>query len=83
LSDLGTVGSDPCSVAQGINDNGQVVGDSSPSDCITFDTSRGFLWELGSTADLNTLIPSNSALYIIYAYIIYAPTPPIIAARSQ
>jgi probable HAF family extracellular repeat protein len=70
LIDLGTVGSDPCSFAQGINDEDQVVGDSSPSDCVNYDTSRGFLWENGSIADLNTLIPPNSPLYVIYAYTI-------------
>jgi probable HAF family extracellular repeat protein len=70
LIDLGTVGSDPCSFAQGINDEDQVVGNSSPSDCVNFNTSRGFLWENGSIADLNTLIPSTSPLYVIYAYTI-------------
>lgn len=70
LTDLGTVGGDPCSFAQGINDRSQVVGDSSPSDCVNYDTSRGFLWENGSIVDLNTLIPSNSPLYVIYAYTI-------------
>ena len=70
LTDLGTVGGDPCAFAQGINDRGQVVGDSSPSDCVHFDTSRGFLWERGSIVDLNTVIPTNSPLYIIYAYTI-------------
>jgi probable HAF family extracellular repeat protein len=70
LTNLGTVGSDPCSFAQGINDEGQVVGNSSPSDCVHFDTSRGFLWEHGSIADLNILVPPNSPLYIVYAYTI-------------
>jgi probable HAF family extracellular repeat protein len=70
LTDLGTVGSDPCSFAQGINDSGQVVGNSSPSDCVNFDTSRGFIWENGSIADLNALVPASSPLYIIYAYTI-------------
>src|SRR4029077_12040105 len=70
MTDLGTVGGDPCSFAQGINDKGQAVGDSSPSDCVSFDTSRGFLWENGSIADLNTLVPSNSPLYFVYAYAI-------------
>lgn len=72
ITDLGTVGSDPCSFAQGVNDEAQVVGDSTPStsNCQNFDTSRGFLWEHGSIADLNTLIPSNSPLYVIYAYTI-------------
>jgi len=68
--DLGTVGSDPCSFAQGVNDEDQVVGNSSPTDCVSYDTSRGFLWEHGSMADLNNLIPPNSPLYIIYAYTI-------------
>jgi probable HAF family extracellular repeat protein len=70
MIDLGTVGSDPCSFAQGVNNESQVVGDSSPSDCVNFNTSRGFLWEHGSIVDLNTLIPPNSPLYIIYAYTI-------------
>jgi probable HAF family extracellular repeat protein len=70
LIDLGTVGNDPCSFAQGINDDEQVVGNSSPSDCVNYDTSRGFLWEHGSIADLNTLIPANSPLNIVYAYTI-------------
>lgn len=70
LTDLGTVGSDPCSFAQGVNDSGQIVGDSSPSDCVSFNTSRGFIWESGSIADLNALVPASSPLYIIYAYTI-------------
>ena len=70
MTDLGQVGSDPCAFAQGVNDNNQVVGDSTPNDCQNYNTSRGFLWENGSIADLNTLIPPNSPLYIIYAYTI-------------
>jgi probable HAF family extracellular repeat protein len=70
MIDLGTVGSDPCSTAIGVNDGEQVVGDSSPSDCANFNTSRGFLWENGSITDLNTLIPPTSPLYVIYAYTI-------------
>ncbi len=70
LTDLGTVGSDPCSFAQGINDVGQVVGNSTPSDCVHYDTSRGFIWENGLIADLNALVPASSPLYIIYAYTI-------------
>jgi hypothetical protein len=37
---------------------------------VNFNASRGFLWENGSIADLNTLIPSTSPLYVIYAYTI-------------
>jgi probable HAF family extracellular repeat protein len=70
MTDLGTVDGDPCSFAQGINDRGQAVGDSTPSDCVQFNTSRAFLWENGSIADLNTLVPPNSPLYLIYAYTI-------------
>ena len=70
LTDLGTVGADPCAFAKGINDQEQVVGNSTPSDCMNYDTSRGFLWEHGSIVDLNTMIPPNSPLYIVYAYTI-------------
>jgi probable HAF family extracellular repeat protein len=70
MTDLGTVGSDPCSFAQGVNDEGQVVGDSTPSDCQNFNTSRAFLWEHGSIVDLNTLVPPKSPLYLLYAYTI-------------
>jgi probable HAF family extracellular repeat protein len=70
ITDLGTVGSDPCSFAQGVNDLRQVVGDSSPSDCVNFDTSRAFLWEHGSIVDLNILVPPNSPLYLLYSYTI-------------
>jgi probable HAF family extracellular repeat protein len=70
MTDLGTVGTDPCSIAFGLNDKGQVVGNSSPSDCVSFNTSRAFLWENGSMADLNTLIPPNSPLYLFYPYTI-------------
>jgi len=70
LTDLGTIGSDLCAFAQGINGQGQVVGDSLPTDCSGDGASRAFLWENGSIADLNTLIPPNSSLYLIYAYTI-------------
>ncbi len=70
FTDLGTVGDDPCSIAWAINDATQVVGISSPSDCINFDISRPFLWEKGSIADLNSLIPPNSPLMLYYAYAI-------------
>jgi probable HAF family extracellular repeat protein len=70
ITDLGTVGSDPCSFAQGVNDEGQVVGDSTPTDCQNFNTSRAFLWEHGSIVDLNTLIPPKSSLYLLYAFTI-------------
>jgi probable HAF family extracellular repeat protein len=67
MTDLGTVGDDPCAFAWAINDKTQIVGISSPA-CGHFDISRPFLWENGSLVDLNTLIPPNSPLHLQYAY---------------
>ena len=53
MTDLGTVGTDPCSRASAINSNGQIVGGS--SDCTTF--LHAYLWENGGPMiDLNTLV---------------------------
>jgi probable HAF family extracellular repeat protein len=68
VTDLGTVSNDPCGVATGLNNQTQVVGFSAPSDCVHFDGARPFLWEHGSLVDLNTLIPPNSGLQLVYAY---------------
>lgn len=70
MTDLGTVDNDSCAFGWGINDKTQIVGISSPADCGNFDISRAFLWESGSIVDLNTLIPPNSPLYLLYAYTI-------------
>jgi probable HAF family extracellular repeat protein len=64
ITDLGVLGDDQCSYAAGINLHGQIVGSSIPvcdSDPSTF---RAFLWEDGSLFDLNSLVPSNSPLYL-------------------
>lgn len=58
IRDLGTLPGDNVSEATGINNKGQIVGVSYPS-------SHAFLWQDGVMTDLNTLIPSNSALYLI------------------
>jgi probable HAF family extracellular repeat protein len=68
LIDLGSVDNDPCAFAQALNDNDQVVGES--TDCQNF--VRGFLWENGSMVDLNTLIPPTSPLHVTYAFAINA-----------
>jgi uncharacterized membrane protein len=70
VTDLGTLGTDPCSVATWVNDKTQVVGWSAPTDCVTFDNARPFLWEHGSLVDLNNLIPPNSPLQLVYVYTI-------------
>ena len=68
ITDLGTVGNDPCSSAKAINNRGQVVGDSiSLVNCTTTgDASRAFLWEDGAIFDLNALISPGSPLYLVH-----------------
>jgi probable HAF family extracellular repeat protein len=66
MTDLGTLGNDPCSYATGINAVGQVVGNS--TDCKS--NFRAFLWEDGSILDLNALIPPGSALHLGNLYTI-------------
>jgi probable HAF family extracellular repeat protein len=67
MTDLGTLGTDQCSYATGINNRGQVVG-GSISDCS--DGFRAFLWEQGTIFDLNALIPPGSSLYLTQTYTI-------------
>jgi len=69
MTDLGTLGTDPCSYSTSINADEQVVGGSLP-DCNNSDSTRAVLWEDGSMFDLNTLIPPVSALYLRYTYTI-------------
>jgi probable HAF family extracellular repeat protein len=59
MSDLGTLSGDVDSQAFGINDKGQIVGQScSASSC------RGFIWQNGVMTDLNELIPPDRSLYV-------------------
>jgi probable HAF family extracellular repeat protein len=63
LKGLGTLEGDLASFALGLNDQGQVVGQSIGSG---FSTFRAFLWENGTMTDLNTLVVSNPAkLYLL------------------
>jgi len=63
ITDLGTI--DPCSIAQSINLEGQIVGESENCDGIP---RHAFLWENGGPiVDLNTVIPPNSGLTLILA----------------
>ena len=57
MSDLGTLPGDVDNFAGGINDAGQVVGES----CDASENCRGYLWQNGSMYDLYTLIPPSSA----------------------
>lgn len=65
MTDLGTVDGDLCANGFSINSAGQVVGVSVPT--CNFNTTRAFLWENGSIADLNALIPAGSPLYLTAA----------------
>jgi len=51
------------SVAIALNDSDEVVGSSISS---TFSTQTATLWKHGVPVDLNTLIPANSSLYLIF-----------------
>jgi probable HAF family extracellular repeat protein len=65
MTNLGTVDGDPCSEANSINARNQVVGISAT--CDFFAVQHAFLWENGRMTDLNTLIPSNSGLQLLFA----------------
>ena len=61
MTDLGTL-SDPCSRALSINEDGQIVGVTSPCGG---EFTRGFLWENGGPlVDLNSLIVNGSGLTV-------------------
>ncbi len=61
MKDLGTLPGDVISEALGINQNGQVVGVSYGAG---FSNPRAFLWQDDVMTDLNSLIPSNSSLFL-------------------
>jgi probable HAF family extracellular repeat protein len=64
MTDLGTVQGDQCSNATSINEERQIVGNS--SDCVV--ARHAFLWENGGPiVDLNSPIPSNSSLRLTNA----------------
>jgi probable HAF family extracellular repeat protein len=68
LINLGSVNGDSCSVANGVNLSGQVVGESSPQCSFAFPDDRAVLWENGGQGiDLNTLIPSGSGMDLTVA----------------
>jgi probable HAF family extracellular repeat protein len=65
LNDLGTLGGRSSS-AWAINNLGQVVGVSSD----TSSRERAYLWQNGTMADLNTLLPANSGWELTGAFFI-------------
>lgn len=62
MKDLGTLPGDLDSFAGGINDEGQVVGQS----CDASGNCRGYLWQNGAFTDLNTLIPPSMDLDVLF-----------------
>ena len=63
MRDLGTLPGDAFSAAFSTNDSGRVVG-------ISLDANfnpRAFVWQSGVMTDLNTLIPTDSTLYLLIA----------------
>jgi probable HAF family extracellular repeat protein len=55
----GTLSGDFAAIATGINDQGQVVGNTSDAN---FVFSRAFIWQRGVMTHLNTLFPASSNL---------------------
>jgi probable HAF family extracellular repeat protein len=68
IHDLGAVEDDGCSWAWALNSSDQVVGISVPF--CDLSQARAFLWEDGIMVDLNTLIPPDATLHLVYAYAI-------------
>jgi probable HAF family extracellular repeat protein len=62
MLDVGTLPGDVNSLAVGINDAGDVVGGSLDADF----NPRAFFLRDGTMSDLNTLIPADSTLYLLF-----------------
>jgi probable HAF family extracellular repeat protein len=69
MQDLGTLPGDLTSAALGMNNVGDVVGASIDTDVAT-GNPRAVLWRGGKITDLNTLVASNSSLYLLTAFMI-------------
>jgi probable HAF family extracellular repeat protein len=69
MRDLGTLSGDTNSAGLGMNNRGDVVGASIKGDIAT-GSPRAMLWHTGVMTDINTLIPPNSPLYLLTAFMI-------------
>jgi probable HAF family extracellular repeat protein len=63
MQDLGTLPGDVASQGLWINDSGVVVGPSIDA----AGNLRAFIWQNGTMTDLNTLVPADSPLYLLFA----------------
>jgi probable HAF family extracellular repeat protein len=68
IKDLGGVDGDPCGLAYGQNNKGQIVGISVPMCDLSL--ARAFLWEDGEMIDLNARIPATSNFQMVYGHAI-------------
>ena len=74
MRDLGTLGNDVASIPGGmggINNRGQVVGQSCDANPLTAQTPpncRAYLWEAGKMSDLNSLVPRDSPLQLVFGF---------------
>jgi len=68
MQDLGTLPGDVHSGATGINDRGEVVGLSGDG----AGNIRAFHWQDGAMRDLNTLVPADAPVYLLFATAINA-----------
>ena len=73
MRDLDTLPHDAASLALGINDKGEVVGASLDANF----NPRAVIWGNDAMTDLNTLIPANSGLRLLLAYL------SVLAGRSS
>jgi probable HAF family extracellular repeat protein len=64
IQDLGLLGTDVATSPTWINNLGQVVGGSCPAS----GNCRAFLWQDKTLIDLNTLIPPDGPLYLLFAF---------------
>jgi probable HAF family extracellular repeat protein len=64
MTDLGTLPGLPVSLANAINNTGQVVGFSQDQDG---NNTVALLWQNGVMTNLNTLIPAGSPMFLIEA----------------
>jgi probable HAF family extracellular repeat protein len=79
MKDLGTLEGDAFSGGSAINDHGVVTGISLDADF----SPRAFIWRDGVMADLNSLIPATSPLYLLLACSINASGEIIGLAADQ
>jgi probable HAF family extracellular repeat protein len=65
IQDLGLLSSDPMDAGNtpfSVNDRGQMVGASCDN---TLTVCRGYIWQDNQFTDMNTLLPSDTSLYVI------------------